>query len=111
MISIARHCVIDESDFPLAISGNVYAFDSTTIDLCLDVFWWDHYIKIENTLRTDFYFNDICLSDEFMVVPDLGEDANIGANTMQKWRIKSDFENDTVIIDPKAAKLILKELN
>lgn len=40
MISIARHCVIDESDFPLAISGNVYAFDSTTIDLCLDVFWW-----------------------------------------------------------------------
>jgi hypothetical protein len=40
MISIARHCVIDESDFPLAISGNVYAFDSTTIDLCLNVFWW-----------------------------------------------------------------------
>lgn len=40
MISIARNCVIDESDFPLAISGNVYAFDSTTIDLCLNVFWW-----------------------------------------------------------------------
>ena len=40
MISIARHCVFEESDFPLAISGNVYAFDSTTIDLCLDVFWW-----------------------------------------------------------------------
>ena len=40
MISTARHCVIEESDFPLAISGNVYAFDSTTIDLCLDVFWW-----------------------------------------------------------------------
>jgi hypothetical protein len=40
MISIARHCVIDETDFTLAISGNVYAFDSTTIDLCLNVFWW-----------------------------------------------------------------------
>jgi len=22
------------------LEGNVYAFDSTTIDLCLEVFWW-----------------------------------------------------------------------
>lgn len=22
------------------LGGNVYAFDSTTIDLCLAVFWW-----------------------------------------------------------------------
>ena len=22
------------------LDGNVYAFDSTTIDLCLEVFWW-----------------------------------------------------------------------
>ena len=70
----------------------------------------DHYVKIENTLRTDFYFNDIRLSDEFMVVPDLSEDAIIGVNTMQKWRIKLDFEHDTIIVDPKAAKLILKDL-
>ncbi len=68
------------------------------------------YVKIENTLRSDFYFNDIRLSDEFMVVPDLSEDAIIGVNTMQKWRIKLDFEHDTVIIDPKVAKLILKQL-
>jgi hypothetical protein len=45
-----------------------------------------------------------------MVVPDLSEDAIIGVNTMQKWRIKLDFEHDTVIIDPKVAKLILKNL-
>ncbi len=69
-----------------------------------------HYGKIENTLRSDFYFNDIRLSDEFMVVPDLSEDAIIGGNTMQKWRIKLDFEHDTVIVDPRVAKLILKEL-
>lgn len=67
-------------------------------------------VKIENTLRSDFYFNDIRLSDEFMVVPDLSEDAIIGVNTMQKWRIKLDFEHDTVIVDPRVAKLILKEL-
>lgn len=69
-----------------------------------------HYVKIENTLRSDFYFGDVRMSDEFMVVPDLSEEAIIGVNTMQKWRIKLDFEHDKVIVDPKVAKLILKEL-
>jgi len=27
-------------DFDLDIEGNVYAVDSTTIDLCLSIFWW-----------------------------------------------------------------------
>ena len=27
------------------LKGNVYAFDSTTIDLCLDVFWWAKFRK------------------------------------------------------------------
>ncbi len=69
-----------------------------------------HYVKIENTLRSDFYYDDIRLSDEFMVVPDLSENAIIGINTMQKWRIKLDFEHDRIIVEPKVAKLILKEL-
>jgi hypothetical protein len=37
MISIARKKRIN-ADF--AIDGKVYAFDSSTIDLCLNVFWW-----------------------------------------------------------------------
>lgn len=40
MIAIARNCIITEPDFTVDITGNVYAFDSTTIDLCLNVFWW-----------------------------------------------------------------------
>ena len=27
------------------LGGNIYAFDSTTIDLCLDVFWWAKFRK------------------------------------------------------------------
>ncbi len=69
-----------------------------------------HFIKIYNTLRSDFFYEEVRLSDEFMVVPDLSEEAIIGVNTMQKWRIKLDFEHDKIIIDPKVAKLILKEL-
>lgn len=69
-----------------------------------------HYIKIEEALRADFYFQEVRMSDEFMVVPNLSEEAIIGVTTMQKWRIKLDFEHDTVIVDPKIAKAILKQL-
>jgi hypothetical protein len=40
MIAIARGCVVKDPDFLPAVTGNVYAFDSTTIDLGLSVFWW-----------------------------------------------------------------------
>jgi hypothetical protein len=69
-----------------------------------------NYLRIEFAIRCDFYYNDIRLSDEFMVVPSLSEEVIIGVNTLQKWRIKLDFEHDTVIIDPKVAKAILKNL-
>jgi hypothetical protein len=35
-------------------------------------------------------------------------EGSLGEKTFQKWRIKLDFEHDTVIIDPKVAKAILK---
>lgn len=68
------------------------------------------YLKISERITPDFYIDDIRMSDEFMVVPNLSEDAIIGVTTLQKWRIKLDFEHDTVIIDRKIAKAILKEL-
>jgi len=67
-----------------------------------------HFIEISHAIRTDFYLNDVQLSDEFLVVPQLSEDVIIGAATMQKWRIKLDFEHDSVFVDPKVAKLQLK---
>lgn len=66
-----------------------------------------HYIEIRHKITIDFYLNDVHLSDEFLVVPGLSEEAIIGAATMQKWRIKLDFEHDTVVVDPKVAKMQL----
>jgi len=43
MINKARDCSSPDSDFKLNISGPVYAFDSTLIELCLNVFWWAKY--------------------------------------------------------------------
>ncbi len=66
-----------------------------------------HYIEVTEVVRLDFYINDVLLSDEFLVVPGLSEEAIIGAATMQKWRIKLNFEYDTVEVDPKVAKMQL----
>lgn len=66
-----------------------------------------HFIEVKHAVRLDFYINDVLLSDEFLVVPGLSEEAIIGSATMQKWRIKLNFEDDKVEVDPKAAKLQL----
>jgi predicted aspartyl protease len=70
-----------------------------------------HFIEINSRISTDFYLNDVHLSDEFLVVPTLSEEVIIGASTMQKWRIKLDFDTDSVIVDPKVAKLQLIRIN
>jgi hypothetical protein len=70
----------------------------------------NQYLKVDSGMRLNFELNDVILSDEFMVVPRLSEEAIIGATTMQKWRLKLDFEHDTVIVDPKVAKFILKDI-
>lgn len=68
-----------------------------------------HYIEIREAVRLDFYLEDVLLSDEFLVVPGLSEEVIIGAATMQKWRIKLDFEHETVHVDPKVGKMQLKK--
>jgi hypothetical protein len=40
LIKEARSCCTPECELSKEIEGNVYAVDSTTVDLCLSVFWW-----------------------------------------------------------------------
>ncbi|AXV49795.1 IS4 family transposase [Prevotella denticola] len=42
-----RKCAVDI----FKLDGNVYAFDSTTIDLCLDVFWWAKFRKHKGGIK------------------------------------------------------------
>ena len=49
--------------------------------------------------------NDVELSDEFYIIEELFEEAVIGASTMQKWKMKLDFENEKVEADPRIAKM------
>ena len=65
------------------------------------------FMKATHRIVVDFYINDIRLSDEFLVLPNLTEDVVIGATTLQKWRIKLNFDIDDVEI-PEALKGIKK---
>jgi hypothetical protein len=48
LIDIARR-KLSNSDFE--VKGKVYAFDSTTIDLCLSVFWWAKFRKAKGGIK------------------------------------------------------------
>ncbi|WP_348647899.1 IS4 family transposase [Arenibacter sp. F20364] len=45
------------SENDLGINGRVYAFDSTTIDLCLGVFWWATFRKAKAGIKLHTLFD------------------------------------------------------
>lgn len=51
MIDKARSCSLSDGDFKLTFPGPVYAFDSTLIDLCLNVFWWAEFRKTKAAVK------------------------------------------------------------
>lgn len=64
-------------------------------------------MEVKDFVHLLIRINGTDLTDEFVVVPNLSEQAIIGAKAIQAWRIKLDFENDEVLIDPKVTKLRL----
>ena len=45
------------SDFEINVDGNVYALDSSTIDLCLSVFWWAEFRKTKGGIKLHTLFD------------------------------------------------------
>ena len=54
LIDIARRNNVSD-DFQ--IKGQIYAFDSTTIDLCLSVFWWAKFRKTKGGIKLHTLFD------------------------------------------------------
>jgi len=65
------------------------------------------HVTAHERVSLNFYLDGYRFSDEFMLIPGLSEPVLIGAATLQKWRMKLDFEADEVIIDPRVTKLRL----
>jgi Domain of unknown function (DUF4372)/Transposase DDE domain len=57
LIAKARKICTASSEFELNIDGNVYAVDSTTIDLCLSVFWWAKFRKHKGAIKLHTQFD------------------------------------------------------
>jgi hypothetical protein len=51
MIAEAQKIAIPENDPGLTVTGNVYAFDSTIVELCLNVFWWATYKRSTGAVK------------------------------------------------------------
>lgn len=56
------YCLIDiarrkRSNDDFAVKGKVYAFDSSTIDLCLSVFWWAKFRKAKGGIKLHTLFD------------------------------------------------------
>ena len=65
------------------------------------------FIDARYVVVLEFFLEDAPrrFTDEFYVLDTLSEDVIIGATTMQKWQIKLDFVNETVLYDPKMHRL------
>ncbi len=60
-----------------AIKGQVYAFDSTTIDLCLSVFWWAKFRKQKGGIKINTLFDVITQIPAFVhISPANAHDVN-----------------------------------
>lgn len=56
LINEARRVTVPRN-FDLNIKSNVYAFDATTIDLCLSVFWWAEFRKTKGGIKLHTLFD------------------------------------------------------
>lgn len=53
-------------DFEIDLEGNVYALDSTTIDLCLSVFWWAEFRKAKGGIKLHVLYDVITSVPSFV---------------------------------------------
>jgi hypothetical protein len=64
-------------------------------------------VVAEYRVTLDFFFTDTPrrFTDELVVIEGLSEELIIGATTMQKWKIRFDFDKEEVIYDKKMHRL------
>jgi predicted aspartyl protease len=64
-------------------------------------------LEVREVTHVDFHLEEGTIFDEVMVASELAEELVIGAATLQKWRVKLDFEHDEVILDKRLLNLKL----
>ena len=57
-----------KNDFKIVIDGNVYAFGSSTIDLCLSVFWWAEFREHKASMKLHTLYDVKTSVPSFMLI-------------------------------------------
>jgi hypothetical protein len=57
LIGKARALSKDLIDLEVKVDGNIYAVDSTTIDLCIEVFWWAKFRQNKGAIKLHTQFD------------------------------------------------------
>ena len=74
LVSVARK---QRENDEFKIKGQVYAFDSTTIDLCLSVFWWAKFRKKKGGIKLNTLFDVTTQIPAFVhITPAAAHDVN-----------------------------------
>lgn len=77
LIAQASTLCQNNSDVFRSIKGNVYAVDSTTVDLCLEVFWWAKFRKQKAAIKLHTQFDIKAAIPTFIDITDgLTHDVN-----------------------------------
>jgi len=64
-------------------------------------------VRAEHCLHVDIIIKGIRIFHQLIVVKDLGEEMIIGADILQRWKIKLDPEREDILIDKKVTQLKL----
>ncbi|MDR2470366.1 MAG: IS4 family transposase [Tannerella sp.] len=67
MIARAQKCRA-VMDFDIKVDGNIYAFDSSTVSLCLNVFWWATYKRQKGGIKLHTLYDVKTQIPDFTVV-------------------------------------------
>lgn len=57
-----------KDDFETAVEGNVYAFDSSTINLCLSAFWWAEFRNHKGGIKLHTLYDVKTSVPSFMLI-------------------------------------------
>lgn len=95
LIDRARKICANTKDFELNIDGNVYAIDSTTIDLCLNIFWWAPFRKTKAAVKLHTQFD---IKTEIPTFIQLSDGATHDVNVLDNI----EFEKNSFYVMDKA---------
>ena len=62
-------------------------------------------LTVDETVNLNVTMEGVSLFFTFLVIEELGEEMIIGADMMQRWKIRLDPEQEAVSIDPLALRL------